>query len=312
VTSWPELRARLAADDVDTGRRAAAALGALWQTDPRALAAQVELAELLAELGRRDEQSPGIAEAFLGAMAAPRENVRALIGPWLHERLVGRAAVLGAARAAEASAPELGGWLTHDRAALEQLVSLGYVELVAYALGRPSDAAKTSVALDRETVRALHERLCEEHGRFESAMTLATRFGVLRPEVLAKCAETDLDEVPARVLARAYGPREERIAHWVFFPERPFVVPRGKDDGAIVLARLRANALLPGDLEAELDRKALTEIPFPEIPGTLRRSFTPRRDVALDLAVRPKTRHVEALRLVRARRGLATVHALKR
>ena len=312
MTSWPELRALLATDDVGTRTRAAASLGALWQTDPRALTAQVELPELLVELGKRDEQSPGIAEAFLGAMAAPRENVRALIGPWLQDRLEGRARELGAARAAEVSAPELGAWLTHDRAALEQLVSFGYVELVAHALGRPGDAAKTSVVLDREAVRALHERLCEQHGRFESAMTLATRFGVLRPEVLAKCAETDLDEVPARVLARAYGPREERIAHWIFFPERPFVIPRGKDDGAIVLTRLRANALLPGDLETELDRKALTEIPFPEIPGTLRRSFTPRKDVALDLAVRPKTRHIDALRLVRVRRGLATVHALRR
>jgi hypothetical protein len=312
VTSWAELRALLETDDVDTRTRAVASLGALWQSDPRALGALVELPELLAEVGKRDEQSPGIAEAFLDAIAAPRDNVRALVGPWLRDRLEGRAAKLGASRAAEVSAPELGSWFTNDRAALEQLVSLGYVELVAHALGRSSEAAKASTMLDREAVRALHERLCEEHGRFESAMTLATRFGILRPEALEKCAETDLDEVPARVLARAYGPREERIAHWIFFPERPFVIPRGKDDGAIVLARLRANALLPGDLEAELDRKALGEIPFPELPGTLRRSFTPRKDVALDLAVRPKTRHVEAVRLVRARRGLASVHALKR
>ena len=245
-------------------------------------------------------------------IALPRENTRAEIGSWLLERLTTRTRVLGAARAHEVAATELGSWFTNDRAALEQLVSLGYVELVAHALSRSSDAARASTVLDREAVRSLHERLCEEHGRFESAMTLATRFGILKPEVLEKCAETDLDEVPTRVLARAYGPREERIAHWLFFHERPFVVPRGKDDGAIVLARLRANALLPGDLEAELDRRALGEIPFPELPGTLRRSFTPRKDVALDLAVRPKTRHVEAVRLVRARRGLATVHALKR
>lgn len=310
MTSWTELRSQLAADDADTRTTAAASLGALWQTGPRALPAGVDLGELLAEIGNRDTHSPGLTEAFLGAVGKPRETTRVAIGPWLLERLGARASALGAARAHEVTATELGSWFADDRAALERLVALGYVELVAHALGRSSEEA--SATLGRDAVRALHERLCEEHGRFESAMTLATRFGILRPEVLAKCAESDLDEVPIRVLARAYGPREERIAHWIFFLERPFVVPRGKDDGAIVLARLRANALLPGDLEAELDRKALGEIPFPEVPGTLRRSFTPRKDVALDLAVRPKTRHVEAIRLVRARKGLATVHMLKR
>jgi hypothetical protein len=140
---------------------------------------------------------------------------------------------------------------------------------------------------------------------------LATRYGVFLPPAIAKCAESDVDDVPATILARAYGARSQWLSQWVFFRDAPFPIPRSREDGATVLARLRANALLPGDIEGKIIPSEISRIPFPSIAGTTRRSFTPRQDVALDLAVRTRSNDVVALRMVRARRGTATLHSLK-
>ena len=141
-------------------------------------------------------------------------------------------------------------------------------------------------------------------------MSLAPPFGILLPEALASGEETEIDDIPALLLTKAYGDREDLVAKWLFFREAPLVIPRAREDGAALLFRMRANGLLPGDVEAKLDRTRLAPIPFPETAGAPRRSFTPREDVALDVAVRKGTSEVLVLRLVRARRGKATVHAI--
>ena len=130
----------------------------------------------------------------------------------------------------------------------------------------------------------------------------------LAPELLAQCVTVDFDDIAALLRAETHGDRRQWHVQWLYFREQPFVVPRAREDGAAMLSRVRANALLAGDVEAKLERAAVACIPFPPIADTTRRSFSPRVDVALDLAVRGND--VLALRIVRARRGIAHVHPL--
>lgn len=277
------------------------AIGALWQEDPSALPRIPDLLEVLA---RSDERDPGLADAFLAPLV-PGVRERDLLEPWVLGVLEARshskrAPSPMALRGLEDRAQE---WFADNPDALRSLLGWGYHHLVSLALEHG--------ALPREQDIGLLETLFTEHGHSEAAMALATRYGVLLPVAIAKCAETDVDDIPANVLARAYGARSQWLAQWVFFRDAPFPIPRSREDGATVLARLRANALLPGEIEGIIIPREISHIPFPSIAGTTRRSFTPRQDVALDLAVRTRSNDVLALRLVRARRGTATVHSLE-
>ncbi len=260
--------------------------------------------DLLAELARCDEKNPGVADAFLSTVVDELRE-RELLERWTLRVLEARS------RSKRALSPIVGKglefhaheWFDKNADALRSLLGWGYDELVGMALEHS--------ALPRDEDLGLLETLCAEHAQSEAAIALATRYGVLRPAAIAKCAETDVDDIPATVLARAYGARSQWAVQWVFFRDAPFPIPRSREDGATVLARLRANALLPGEVEGKMVRTAIADIPFPNIVGTTRRSFTPRQDVVLDLAVRSRTNDVVALRIVRARKGTATIHSFE-
>lgn len=201
------------------------------------------------------------------------------------------------ARAAVAAA------VADDSDALSRLLAWGHVDVVAAAL----DHGK----LPREQDIALLERVCVEHGRVELAVRLAVHHGILLPQVLPRCAEVDVDDVPARMLSQTYGQGGQWTAQWIFFQGAPFLLPKAREDGLAILTRLRASALLPGDPEAQLDRTRIVHIPFPELPGMRRRSFVPRQDLVLDVAQRAGTSEIIVLRIVRARRRSGMVHAIR-
>ena len=281
---------------------AAVAIGELWKRDCSALPT---CPELLDELARCDAKHPGVADAFL-ATVVHAFGQRELVAPWALRVLEARRAAKpeGAPVSGDAVTFHVHEWFAADARALGSLLSWGYDGLVKMALDH--------AALSRDDDVALLERLCTEYGHSDVATALVTRYGIWRPEVLSKCAETDVNYVPATVLARAYGARSQWAVRWIFFRQAPFPLPRSREDGATMLGRLRANALLPGDVEGEIVRPEIAHIPFPTIVGATRRSFTPRRDVALNLAVRAPTNEVLALRVVRAKKGDATVHSLGR
>lgn len=301
MTSWATLRTQLRDESPAVRAAAAVAVGELWRSDRAALPGA---RELLAELAGCDAEHPGVADAFLTTVVYDFDD-RALARSWVLSVLEGRRERSAPLSPVPGNGVEFYAheWFAGDFEVLGQLLAWGYVDLVLAALDH--------AALPREQDVALLTRLCEQHGRDEVAMPLAVRYGVLLPAAHRRATEVEVDEAKGLLFSQRYGQGRRWAAQWVFFVDAPFVPPpRAKDEGLAILTRLRAGGLLPGDPEAQLDRARIGHIPFPDIPGARRRSFVPRQDLVLDVAQRGKSPEIVALRVVRARRPEATIHAL--
>jgi len=267
--------------DEDPAARSAAAvrLAEMWRDDAPGVPS---LEALLAVLAEHDRVHPGIADAFWTTVVYAFYGERSAVRRWM-------LSVLEARREKRELSPVPGNDLEFyaheefddDAGALRKLLDWGYVELVELALDHR--------ALGREDMIALLSAVGALPAGRAAAQALALGYGVLvASEVGAWPERTTVDGARVRLLARDYG-SQWRVT-W-FFPW-PAPWPLGDD---ACLSLLDAAPEGPA-----LDPALFTHIPFPAVPGVRERTFSPRSDTEVRVAVDAEGR-VIVIRVVRSR-----------
>jgi hypothetical protein len=299
MTSAPEsavgaLLAALGDDDPTARSEAAVALGVLWKSGGDGLP---PTPELMAELARRDGAKPGVADAFwatmLYAFMASDDFDWSAVKRWMLD-------VLGERRYRRLPLSPVPGndleFHAHevfddDFDALTTLLGWGYTDVVELALDhRGSLNRDHTITL----LTALHEK-----GRTRCGEALAVSFGVLIDAVVSSWPTIILRGVSMQMLTVDYGHDRLWTVHHLLPHPSPWTFPF---DGPASLMESLSEAGVPvAEEDAELDVSRIQHIVFPDVPGTTRRSYHPRRDFALDVATVDQNGTIAALRIVRAR-----------
>jgi hypothetical protein len=287
--------------DRDPQVRSAAAveIGERWKTSSDGVP---PTPELMAELASADAENPGIADAFWTTVVydfgpfAPdfgQAELKAWMLGVLHARRDRRRALSPVpGNDLEFYAHET---FDGDFDALTALLSWGYVDVVELALDHG--------ALGRDQQIALMTALYTSHGKRQYGAELAIGFGVLREDAMADWPVVKLgDGAAARMFSRDYAYRRLWTAYWLF--PHPASSTFSFDRPESVIESLIESGIPIEEDEAELDLSKIDHIAFPDLPETIRSSYRPRRDLALDVATHGASGAVAALRLVRARRPI--------
>jgi hypothetical protein len=293
----PSVKARLAAlgdEDPDVRSEAASALGERWKSGSDGLP---PTPELMAALARRDAVNPGIADAFWTTIVHDfmssddfgwSDAKRWMLGVLRErrDRQLPLSPVPG--NDLEFYAHEV---FDDDVETLTALLAWGYTDVVEWALDHRGALTRDHTIT---LLTALHEKGCPGWGN-----ELAVSFGILRDDVVPLWQAVTLRGVSMRMLTVDYGYNRLWTVHFLFPHPSPWTFPF---DGPESLLESVIEAGVPvAEEDADLDVSRTQHITFPDVQGTTRRSYHPRRDLALDVATIDENGTVAAIRVVQAR-----------